>query len=50
MYRRQYAPPGLEPVLLLPGYDGGAEWGGAGANPKEGILYVKAFEIKVGYR
>lgn len=24
---RRYAPPSTEPVLLLPGYDGGAEWG-----------------------
>ncbi len=45
MDRRQYAPPGLEPVLLLPGYDGGAEWGGAGADPQEGILYVNANEM-----
>lgn len=45
MDRRQYAPPGLEPVLLLPGYDGGAEWGGAGADPQEGILYVNSNEM-----
>ncbi|MDG3583964.1 PQQ-binding-like beta-propeller repeat protein [Galbibacter pacificus] len=40
-----YAPPGLSPVLLLPGYDGGAEWGGAGADAKNGILYVNANEM-----
>ncbi len=40
-----YAPPGLDPVLLLPGYDGAAEWGGAGADPEEGILYVNANEM-----
>lgn len=43
--KRQYAPPSLEPVLLLPGYDGGAEWGGAGADPEKGILYVNANEM-----
>ncbi|MDG1571520.1 PQQ-binding-like beta-propeller repeat protein [Robiginitalea sp. M366] len=43
--RRQYAPPGLEPVLLLPGYDGAAEWGGAGADPENGILYVNSNEM-----
>ncbi len=26
--KRQYAPPNITPNLLLPGYDGGAEWGG----------------------
>jgi quinoprotein glucose dehydrogenase len=42
---RLYAPPATEPVLLLPGYDGGAEWGGAGTDPKAGILYVNANEM-----
>ncbi len=42
---RTYAPPSLEPVLLLPGYDGGAEWGGAAADPEDGILYVNANEM-----
>jgi len=40
-----YAPPATKPVLLLPGYDGGAEWGGAGADPKKGIVYVNANEM-----
>jgi quinoprotein glucose dehydrogenase len=40
--RDLYAPPTTKPVLLLPGYDGGAEWGGAGADPEQGILYVNA--------
>jgi quinoprotein glucose dehydrogenase len=43
--KRIYAPPSLEPVLLLPGYDGAAEWGGAGADPDEGILYVNSNEM-----
>ena len=43
--KRLYAPPGLDPVLLFPGYDGAAEWGGAGADPEEGILYVNANEM-----
>lgn len=42
---REYRPPGLDPVLLLPGYDGGAEWGGAGADPQNGILYVNSNEM-----
>lgn len=40
-----YSPPSLEPTLLLPGYDGAAEWGGAGADPEEGILYVNSNEM-----
>jgi quinoprotein glucose dehydrogenase len=43
--RDQYAPPSTEGVLLLPGYDGGAEWGGAAADPEDGILYVNANEM-----
>ena len=43
--KRIYAPPGLEPVLLFPGYDGAAEWGGASADPEDGILYVNSNEM-----
>ncbi|MCM4150288.1 pyrrolo-quinoline quinone [Arenibacter sp. N53] len=43
--KRIYAPPGLNPVLLLPGYDGAAEWGGAAADPEEGIMYVNSNEM-----
>ncbi|TLF46525.1 c-type cytochrome [Maribacter aurantiacus] len=43
--KSQYAPPNTEPVLLLPGYDGAAEWGGASADPEDGILYVNSNEM-----
>lgn len=43
--KHQYAPPALTPKFLLPGYDGAAEWGGAAADPEEGILYVNANEM-----
>ncbi|WP_209401257.1 PQQ-binding-like beta-propeller repeat protein [Pseudozobellia sp. WGM2] len=43
--KRMYGPPSLDPVLLLPGYDGAAEWGGAGADPNNGILYVNSNEM-----
>lgn len=43
--KRIYAPPAIEPVLLLPGYDGAAEWGGTAADPDEGILYVNSNEM-----
>ena len=43
--KRLYAPPGLKPVFLFPGYDGAAEWGGASADPEKGILYVNSNEM-----
>tara|TARA_Y100001935_G_scaffold93147_1_gene77419 strand:- start:32954 stop:35077 length:2124 start_codon:yes stop_codon:yes gene_type:complete len=42
---RSYAPPSTSPVLLFPGYDGGAEWGGAAADPDSGIVYVNSNEM-----
>ncbi|MES2827162.1 MAG: PQQ-binding-like beta-propeller repeat protein [Bacteroidota bacterium] len=33
-----------KPTIILPGADGGAEWGGAAADP-DGILYVNANEM-----
>jgi quinoprotein glucose dehydrogenase len=39
-----YDPSTKEGIVLLPGYDGGAEWGGAAADP-EGVLYVNANEM-----
>ena len=39
-----YGPGSLNGAVLLPGYDGGAEWGGAAADP-QGILYVNANEM-----
>ncbi|MEO9891916.1 PQQ-binding-like beta-propeller repeat protein [Aurantibacter sp.] len=39
------APPALDPVFLLPGYDGAAEWGGTAADPNDGIIYVNSNEM-----
>ena len=39
-----YAPGSKEGTIILPGYDGGAEWGGAAADP-DGVLYVNANEM-----
>ncbi|WP_229203351.1 outer membrane protein assembly factor BamB family protein [Dyadobacter jejuensis] len=45
-YRKGFmAAPSREGTLILPGFDGGAEWGGAAADPKEGILYVNSNEM-----
>lgn len=43
--KRNFAPPSLKPALLLPGYDGGAGWGGAAADPDKGILYINSNEM-----
>ncbi|MFM7101085.1 MAG: PQQ-binding-like beta-propeller repeat protein, partial [Verrucomicrobiota bacterium] len=39
-----FGPPSREGTIILPGFDGGAEWGGAGTDP-EGVLYVNANEM-----
>jgi quinoprotein glucose dehydrogenase len=43
--KRLFAPPALTNTLVLPGYDGGAEYGGAGADPQNGIIYVNSNEM-----
>ena len=39
-----FLPPSREGTLIFPGFDGGAEWGGAAADP-DGILYVNGNEM-----
>ena len=39
-----FAPPSREGTIILPGFDGGAEWGGAAAD-SDGVLYVNANEM-----
>ncbi len=40
----RFAPPSREGTIIFPGFDGGAEWGGAAADP-DGVLYVNANEM-----
>lgn len=40
----RFAPPSREGTIIFPGYDGGAEWGGAAVDP-QGILYVNENEM-----
>ena len=40
-----YYPPSTEGTIIFPGFDGGAEWGGAGVDPRRGILYVNGNEM-----
>ncbi|MDJ1469509.1 outer membrane protein assembly factor BamB family protein [Xanthocytophaga flava] len=39
-----FIPPSREGTVILPGFDGGAEWGGAAADP-DGILYINSNEM-----
>jgi len=39
-----FNPPSEQGSIIFPGFDGGAEWGGAAADP-DGILYVNANEM-----
>ena len=40
-----YTPPSVEGTVILPGYDGGGEWGGPSVDPETNILYVNANEM-----
>ena len=40
-----FIPPGKKPAVELPGFDGGAEWGGPSYDPQTGLLYVNANEM-----
>ncbi len=48
-YRRMskgfFAPPSLEGTIVFPGFDGGAEWGGAAFDPDTALLYVNSNEM-----
>ena len=39
-----YTPPSLRGTMLMPGTDGGGEWGGAAYDPETGLLYVNSNE------
>ncbi|MFL6215982.1 MAG: PQQ-binding-like beta-propeller repeat protein [Blastocatellia bacterium] len=42
---RQFIPPSKEGTVIFPGFDGGAEWGGAAFDAASGRLYVNANEM-----
>ncbi len=41
----QFTPPSTEGTVIFPGFDGGAEWGGAAFDPATGVLYVNSNEM-----
>ncbi|MEL7163034.1 MAG: c-type cytochrome, partial [Bacteroidota bacterium] len=44
-YGELYLPPGEQKVIMFPGFDGGAEWGGPAFDPTTGLLYVNANQM-----
>ncbi|MDN5200891.1 PQQ-binding-like beta-propeller repeat protein [Fulvivirgaceae bacterium BMA10] len=46
----QFIPPSEQGNIMFPGFDGGAEWGGAGYDPESGWLYVNANEMPWMFR
>ncbi len=38
-------PPSVDGTIVFPGFDGGAEWGGAAFDPATGLLYVNSNEM-----
>ena len=40
-----FTPPSREGTLVLPGFDGGGDWGGAAVDPVTGVLYVNASDV-----
>jgi quinoprotein glucose dehydrogenase len=43
--REIFAPPSVEGTVVFPGFNGGAEWGGAAVDPASGVLYVNSTEM-----
>jgi quinoprotein glucose dehydrogenase len=40
-----FTPPSREGSIVLPGFDGGGEWGGAAVDGETGVLYVNASDV-----
>lgn len=40
-----FIPPTLEGTIVLPGFDGGGEWGGASVDNTDGMMYVNGSDI-----
>ena len=40
-----FAPPSREGTIVLPGFDGGGEWGGSAVDPETATLFVNASDV-----
>lgn len=45
-----FTPVGLNPTILFPGTNGGANWGGASYDPETHTLYVNSMDVGMLYR
>jgi quinoprotein glucose dehydrogenase len=43
--RGMYTPPSLQGTIMLPGHNGGANWGGTAVDPDNGLLYVASKDL-----
>jgi quinoprotein glucose dehydrogenase len=43
--RGPFDPPSLQGSIVFPGFDGGAEYGGAAYDPETGLIYINANEM-----
>jgi len=44
-YGEDFMPVGRQSTVIMPGFDGGAEWGGAAYDPQSATLFINANEI-----
>ncbi|QEC52849.1 quinoprotein glucose dehydrogenase [Anseongella ginsenosidimutans] len=44
-YSHMFSPPSLSGIVMFPGFDGGAEWGGTAFDPATGLFYVNSNEV-----
>jgi quinoprotein glucose dehydrogenase len=42
---KPFIPPSVQGTIIFPGFDGGAEWGGAAFDQSTGVLYVNSNEM-----
>jgi quinoprotein glucose dehydrogenase len=40
-----FAPPSRQGTIVLPGFDGGGEWGGAAVDREKGVIYVNGSDV-----
>jgi len=43
--RGMFTPPSLQGTIMLPGHNGGANWGGTAVDPDNGLLYVASKDL-----
>ena len=44
-FGNKFTPPSTAGTIIYPGFDGGADWGGAAVEPDRGVLYINSSEM-----